>query len=197
MTKILIVLFFSSFLSSAWAQSCFPLYQAEADKIQKRDGFTDHIGGQFYINNGQIGYYPGIPFQGKIHNWARDLVDAIKWGPYTYPYQSEDPRKAWLKSFRSAAGKDCDLPKDDHQKLRSMLEEMMEDGSFCPEGKILESTFLKPKANFKKIFKEAVKNNRFPQYCQSKAVVDESFRQVKEAGEQGGQDSKKPANQKQ
>jgi len=180
MIKICLTLVLISLLPQAFAGSCFPLYEAEAERIQKKDGYTDHVGGQLYINNGQLGYWPGIPVQGKIANWARDLVDAIKWGPYWNVYPTEDARNAWLEDFRVSVRKDCDLDMDNHDKLRSMLQELMEDGSFCPGDKILESTFFKPKANFKKVFKQAVKDNRFPQYCQSKAVVNESFRDVKE-----------------
>jgi hypothetical protein len=183
MIKLAFVLLLSSSLSHASSVSCYPLYQAEAERIQKKDGFTDHIGGQFYVNNGQLGYFPGIPVQGKIANWARDLVDAIKWGPYWNVHPDADPRNAWLEDFRVSVRKDCDLDMDKHDKLQSMLNELMEDGTFCPGGKMLESTFFKPKANFKKVFKQAVKENRFPQYCQSKAVVNDSFREVKEVEE--------------
>ena len=174
------------------AESCFPLYEAEAQRIQDKDGYTKNVGGQVYVQNGQLAYWPGIKVQATIDNWARDLVAAIKWGPYSITFSSEDPRKDWLEGFRKSIKRDCDLPENNHDKLRSMLTELMEDGSFCPNNKILEPKFFGGQKAFKKILKQAVKDQRFPQYCQSKAVADDSFRDVKDVNEQ----SKKSRSQK-
>lgn len=190
MRKLILLCLALSFSTTPFAESCFPLYEKEADRIQDKDGYTTNVGGQIIVQNGQLGYWPGIKVQAKIDNWARDLVDAIKWGPYIYSFSSEDPRKDWLEGFRKSIKKDCKLSEDNHDNLRAMLSELMEDGSFCPEGKILSpSKFFGTKGAFKDILKKAVKDNRFPHYCLDKSIVDESFREIKNVNE--SKDSKK------
>lgn len=186
MIKLISVLFIAvvSFEVSA---DCFPLYEKKAEEIQKKDGYTTSVGGQVYQNpySGQLGYWPGIKVNADIDNWAEDLVAAIKWGPYIYSFKSDDPRKEWLEAFRKAVKKDCKLPEDNHDKLRAMLKELMEDGSFCPDGKIIEHKFLKGKNPFKDVLKKAVKDQRFAHYCQDESVSDDSFRKIKEVDEAG------------
>ena len=168
---------------TTWGASCFPLYEKKADEIQERDGYTKEVGGQLYVHQGQLGYWPGIKVQAKIDNWARELVDAVKWGPYIYTYSSEDPRKDWLEYFRKSIKADCKLPENNYDHLREMLKELMEDGSFCPGDKILEVKLLKGKSEFKKIFKKAVADQRFTHYCGNKEINDDSYRDVKDIDE--------------
>lgn len=186
MLKLIPVLFITltSFELSA---DCFPLYEKKAEEIQKKDGYTTSVGGQVYQNpySGQLGYWPGIKVNADIDNWAEDLVSAIKWGPYIYSFKTDDPRKEWLEAFRKAVKNECKLPKDNHDKLRAMLKELMEDGSFCPDNKIIEHKFLKGKNPFKDVLKKAVKDQRFAHYCQDESVSDDSFRKVKDVDEAG------------
>lgn len=162
------------------ADSCFPLYDQESKRIQDKDGYTKNVGGQVFVQNGQLGYWPGIKVQANIDNWARDFVDAIKWGPYIYSFSSHDPRKDWLEAFRKSIKKDCKIPENDYDKLRAILTELMEDGSFCPEGKILRPKLLGGKSAFKKILKKAVEDQKFAHYCQDRSIVDESYREIKD-----------------
>lgn len=166
--------------SFTYAQDCLKLYEAKASEIQKKDGYKTHVGGQVIIQNGQLGYWPGIEVNADIDNWAEDLVAAIKWGPYSYPQRDDDPRKAWLEAFRKEIKSDCKLPKDNYDKLRSMLKELMEDGSFCPNGEILHHTLIGGKRAFKKVLSEAVKDQRFVKICQGKDVADTNDRSKKE-----------------
>ncbi len=119
--------------------------------------------------------------QAKIPNWSRELVEAVKWGPYTFTSNNEDPRKDWLETFRKSINEDCKLPKENYEQLRSMLNELMEDGSLCPNKKIIEPTFIQGKSEFRKILKDAVKSGRFDQHCQNLGVADDSHRQIKDS----------------
>ncbi len=175
---ILLILICSA--TSTYADSCYPLYENKSQEIQERDGYDTHIGAQIYIDHGHLGYWPGLPMQAKIPNWSRELIEAVKWGPYSFTASNEDPRKDWLETFRKSISDDCKLPKENYDQLRSMLNELMEDGSFCPNNTILEPKFLKGKSDFKKILKDAVKSGRFSQHCQNSAVVDESHREIKD-----------------
>ena len=166
------------------ADSCLPLYEKKAEEIQKKDGYTERVGGQIYINNGQLGYWPGIEVSAHIDNWAKDLVYAIKWGPGFFSYSKDDPKKEWLDSFRKAIKDECKLPHDNYDHLRAMLSELMEDGSFCPNQKIFDPGFFGGKGEFKKVLKEAIKDQRFSHYCLDKAVKDDSDRSIKSVDEE-------------
>ena len=183
MRKLTLLTLIITLSSPVFAESCLPLYEKKAESIQEKDGYSTSVGGQIVVQNGQLGYWPGIKVPAKIDNWARDLVDAIKWGPYIYSFSSEDPRKDWLEGFRKAIKKDCKLDENNYDKLRAMLTELMEDGSFCPEGKILGYKLFNGKKPYKKILQKAVKDNRFSQYCLDKSIVDDSFREVKNVDE--------------
>lgn len=179
--------------SSLLAESCFPLYQKVADDIQTKGAHDEYVGGQLYVNQGQLGYWPGMKVSGHVDNWSQELIDAIKWGPFIWSASSEDPRKDWLEAFRKSIKDECKLPKDNYDHLRAMLKELMEDGSFCPGNKTLEPKFIKGKADFKKILKEAVKDQRFAHYCFDKAVKDDSDREIKDVSEKSGKNSKASA----
>lgn len=185
MNRLLVLLLIFTSLPVS-AESCLKLYQKKASEIQEKDGYDTHVGGHLTINNGQLGYNPGIKVAGKIDNWARDLHDGIKWGPYSFT-SSPDPRKAWLDYFRKSVKDECDLPKEKHDHLRSMLLQLMEDGSFCPGGKILDEKGKKKV--YRKVLKEAVEAGKFPQYCKSKGVADDSSRVIKEVEEKSSKKS--------
>lgn len=172
------------------AESCLPLYEKKAEEIQKRDGYKERVGGQIYINNGQLGYWPGIEVSAHIDNWARDLVYAIKWGPGPFSYSKDNPSIIWLESFRKAIKDDCKLPKNNYDHLRAMLTELMEDGSFCPNQKIFDPGFFGSKSDFKKVLLSAVKDQRFAHYCTDKAVKDDSDRVIKSVDETETKESK-------
>lgn len=188
MLKPLIGVLLFSLSSPLLAESCFPLYQKVADDIQKKGAHDEYVGGQIYVNQGQLGYWPGIKVSGHVDNWSQELIDAIKWGPFIWSASSEDPRKEWLEAFRKSIKDECKLPKDNYDTLRAMLKELMDDGSFCPDGKTLEQKLLKGKSDFKKILKNAVNDQKFAHYCQDKAVQDDSHRAVKDVNDK---DSKK------
>lgn len=185
MIKLTIFSLLSLTLSTVALADCFPLYEKKAAEIQKKDGYSTSVGGHIYQNpySGQLGYWPGIKVAADIDNWAEDLVNAVKWGPYIYSFRSDDPRKAWLEAFRKSIKKDCKLPVENYDKLRAMLKELMEDGSFCPNNKIIDHKFLKGKNPFKDVLKKAVKDQRFAHYCQDESVADDSFRKIKDVNE--------------
>jgi len=58
-----------------------------------------------------------------------------------------------------------------------MLKELMEDGYFCPDQKILDTKGKKKL--YKQVLQEAVEANRFPQYCKSLGVKNDSSREIK------------------
>lgn len=175
------MLTFYSFSSPLWADSCWPLYQAKSDEIQKEGAHTKHVGGQIMVSNGQLGYWPGIEVSGHVDDWSKDLIDAIKWGPYAFNFSSEDPRKDWLEAFKNSVDDECPAAKD-FDVLRNMLKELMDDGSLCPQNKILEPKMIIGKRPFKKILITAVKDQRFPQYCQNNSISDDTTREVKDYG---------------
>lgn len=178
--KKIISLLIVSCSFSLWADSCFSLYQQKADEIQEKDGYTKNVGGQLYVNQGGgLGYWPGVKVQADIDNWAEDFVRAIKWGPNEYTFGKEDPRKNWLEAFRKSIKNECKLPEKKYDKLQAMLKELMEDGSFCPEGKILEPGFFGSKKAFVKVFRSAVQDKRFESYCDTTAINSDSYREVK------------------
>lgn len=187
------VLLFPTLVS---ADSCFPLYEKEAEGLRGEK----HVGGQFYVQNGQLGYFQGFKVTDNQFNWAANLVDGIKWGPYlTFGGgHSEDPRKDWLEVFRKSVKHECDLPQGEYTELRSMLKTLMEDGSFCPGNQIIKpSGWFETKGAFKKVFVNAVKDQRFPEYCHSKAVKDDSDRDMKEVSPGEKKSQKKSSASKQ
>lgn len=196
MLKLFLVILLN-FPALVSAESCFPLFEKMAQHIQEKDGYTTTVGGQVYVHNGQLGYWPGLKVQADIDNWAEDLVNAIKWGPYLYSMRSDDPRKEWLESFRKSISDECKLSKGDYTKLRSMLKDLMEDGSFCPQGKILSPGLLGNKGDFKKVLKQAVKDQRFSGICQNESVKDDSFRDVKDVEKSDKKPSRKSSATKQ
>lgn len=193
--KLFLLIFLSLFCNlSLWADSCFPLYQQKADEIQEKDGYTKNVGGQIYVNQGGgLGYWPGVKVQADIDNWAEDFIRAIKWGPNTYSFRSEDPRKDWLEAFRKSIKDECKLPDKNYDKLQAMLKELMDDGSFCPENKILEPGFFGSKKAFVRIFKSAVQDKRFEQYCDVRAIKDDSMREAKDTDSGNQKLPEKPA----
>lgn len=179
MVKLLLILV--TFLISApiMAASCNDLYEAKAAQIRKDKAYTTSVGNYLFISNNQLGYNPGIQVPGRVDNWASDFLDAVEWGPLFLSMTDENPRKDWLEAFRKSIKNDCDLPTNDYKILQTMLKELIDDGSFCPNNKILEPGFLKGKKDFKKVLKSAVQDLRFPEYCKKNSVSDDSSREVK------------------
>jgi len=164
------------------AGSCWEIYQAEADKINKEDGYSTHVGGQLYVHQGSLGYWPGIKVAADIDNWAEDLVYAIKYGPMIMFSSKADPRLDTLKAIYKDIKKICpiDDKKQKFETFRAMLTELMDDGSFCPDNKMLERPIFSRLKNFRKILKDAVVKGQFQAQCQGLAVMDDSSREVKE-----------------
>lgn len=192
MKKLICLLLVSSFSTSLYAEACWKLYEEESARIQKEKGHDTYVGGQVTVQNGKIGYYPGIKVAAKIDNWARDLIHAIKWGPIMYPRSEDEPRREWLEAMQKSIKSDCPIKEEEQfNTVRAMMTELMNDGSFCPENKMLEPGFWSRPKEFKKILKAAVKDNRFPQYCMGKFVQDDSSRDVKEVSNPGRAPTKK------
>jgi hypothetical protein len=158
----------------------------KAAEIQKKKGYTQSVGGQLYVANGQLAYWPGLEVQADINNWAEDFYYAIKYGSNHTEF---DPRLKWLKAFRRVVKDECDLSEHNHDNLRVMLKELMEDGSFCPDQKILDSKGKKKL--YKQVLQEAVEANRFPQYCKSLGVKNDSSREIKDIQEKNSRKSQK------
>jgi hypothetical protein len=179
MVRLLLILV--TFLISApiMAASCNDLYEAKAAQIRKDKAYTTSVGNYLFISNNQLGYNPGIQVPGRVDNWASDFLDAVEWGPLFLSMTDENPRKDWLEAFRKSIKNDCDLPTNDYKILQTMLKELIDDGSFCPNNKILEPGFLKGKKDFKKVLKAAVSDQRFPEYCKKNSAHDDSSREVK------------------
>ena len=165
------------------ASSCWALYEAKAASIQNKYGYKTYVGGHVYVYQGNLGYHPGLQVEADIDNWAEDLVHAIKWGPYMYSMRSHDPRKEWLEIFRKSISTECEVGSGDYEALRTILKELMEDGSFCPESRIIEPGFLSNKSDFKKVLRKAISDQRFQQICKNHAVQDDSYRRVKDIEE--------------
>lgn len=183
MTKHLLMSAVFLFPTLVSAESCFPLYEKMGAELRGEK----YVGGSLIVApGGQLGYNPGLKVTDNQFNWAQNLVDGIKWGPYMKigGGYSEDPREDWLELFRKAVKSECDLPKGEYTELRSMLKTLMEDGSFCPENKIIKPFgFFETKGDFKKVLVDAVEAQRFPEYCKSKAVKDDSDREVKDTSD--------------
>jgi hypothetical protein len=172
MKYILITFLLSSSLYAA--EGCWPLLQAEAKKINERDGYQQNVGGQVYILNGQIGYWPGITVNANIDNWAEDFERSIQYGPQFITFGNrEDPQKEILEMFRKDLDEDCILPKDNYKSLQAILKELMDDGEFCPENKLVSRPFLGRWKHYKRIVRDAVKSGRFQDQCQSVAIQDD------------------------
>ena len=164
------------------AESCWKIYQDEADKINKEDGYSTHVGGQIYVHQGSLGYWPGIKVAADIDNWAEDFVYAIKYGPMIMFSSKPDPRLDTLKALYKDIKKICPL-EDKNEKFdtfRAILTELMDDGSFCPENKSLERPLFSRWKNFRKVVKDAVNKGQFQAQCQGLAVLDDSTREVKD-----------------
>jgi hypothetical protein len=179
MLKIILPILVFSISTPILAASCNDLYEAKASQIREDKAYTNTVGNYLFIQNNQLGYNPGIQVPGRVDNWAQDFLYAIKWGPLYISMTDENPRRDWLEAFRKAIKNDCDLPTNDYKIIQAMLKELVEDGSFCPNNKILEPGFLKGKKDFKKVLKAAVADHRFPEYCKKNSANDDSSRQVK------------------
>lgn len=171
-------LFFPAVVS---AKSCWTLYEERQAYIQKEDGHQTYVGGHLYHYRGNWGYHPGFKVEAVIDNWAKDFLLAIKWGPNHYNIFSEDPRKELLETLRKAVSSQCKLTQGDYKELRSMLKDLMDDGSFCPANKITEPGFLGSRGQFKKVLIEAIESGRFNQYCNNPAVQDDTYRNIKDS----------------
>lgn len=158
---------------------CWELYKEEEKKIDQEGAHSVYVGGRFYQHSGQIFYDPGIKVSGPVDNWARDFNDAIKWGPASGYFAKKNQRQDWLEELQSAIENDCSSKNEDFESLRAMLSELMEDGSLCPEGKIIRPKLFGRKTDFKKILRQSIKDNKFTHLCQGPSVVDDSDRSIK------------------
>lgn len=179
--KLLLFILTLSFSSFTSAQNCSQIIRREADRINEERGYTTHVGGQFYVNpyNNQLGYYPGIPVAAKIENWARDLNDAILWGPYTLT-SGIDERREILEGFHRSIKRDCKLPDDNHRSLRMILRELYDEDVFCQNNTFLSRPFLRPWKNYHKVLVDAVKSGRFSEECAGVSVNSSTLREAKD-----------------
>ncbi len=156
------------------SEGCWPLLKTEANKINERDGYQESMGGQVYVLNGEVGYWPGITVDANIDNWAEDLQRSIQYGPQLITFgNQEDPQKTILEMFRQDLAEDCVLPKDNYKSLQSILKELMDEGAFCPENKLVSRPMLGRWKHYKRITRDAVKSGRFQDECQSVAIQDD------------------------
>ncbi len=163
------------FLTQAAFANCFPVYEKESKRISDKKAYTVRVGDQLTIQNGQLGYDPGIEVAGKVDNWVRDYLEAIEWGANSI--EKEDPRRDWLSALYKSVKRECpQADKNQYKILRSMLTELMKDGTLCPGDQVLKSTVLAPYASFKKALGSAVKDQRFVDLCQNKVVSNSSDR---------------------
>lgn len=179
--KLLLFVLTLGFSTLTSAQNCSQIIRAEADRINEERGYTTNVGGQFYVNplSGQLGYYPGIPVAARIDNWARDLNDAILWGPYSFT-SGIDEREVILNGFSKSIKRDCKLPDDDYRTLRFMLRELFDEGAFCKDNTFLDRPFLRPWKNYHRALVDAVKSGRFSEECAGPSTVSSPDRTSKE-----------------
>lgn len=179
--KLLLFILTLSFSSLTSAEICSQIIRAEAERINKEHGYTTYVGGQFYVNpyNNQLGYFPGFPVPAKIDNWARDLNDAILWGPYIFT-SGIDERREILKGFERSIKRDCKLPDDNHNSLRKMLRELYDEDVFCQNNTFLSRPFLRPWKNYHKVLVDAVKSGRFSEECAGPNVNSSTLREAKD-----------------
>ncbi len=182
--KLLLFLITLSFSSMTSAQNCSQIIRKEAERINEERGYTTHVGGQFYTNpwSGQIGYYPGIPVAAKIDNWARDLNDAILWGPYSMT-SGIDERREILEGFHRSIRRNCKLPDDNHRTLRMMLRELYDEDVFCKNNTFLDRPFLRPWKHYHKVLVDSVKSGRFSEECAGVSVSNSSVREPKDVSD--------------
>lgn len=165
------------------AEGCWPLYEAEASRINERDGYKQRVGGQPYVTpGGQLGWWPGIEVSADIDNWAEDMVLAIKYGPMIMFSSRPDPRREFLEAMQSQISEDCQLAdkKEKFEGLRELLTRMMNEGDFCPGGNRIETRFFSRWSQFKKTLRSSLAQGKFQELCQGPAVVDDSNREVKD-----------------
>lgn len=200
MKKFILMTFVLSFVSSTYAgTSCYSLYAKKSEEIREKKAHNVHLGGEFIVINGNVTIVPGVSVPAKINNWAEDLLSAIKYGPEMYGWSEENPKRDWLENLNSAIKRHCRLDDDPyHTTLREMMNELMEDGSFCPDSKVLNSSLFTPYKHFKRIMKESVQSGRFSDRCGGK-VVDNSDRSPKnvERGLAGSKSMKEKNSSKQ
>lgn len=182
--KVVILLLCALSASATHGASCWSLYEAEQKKIDEEGAYSTYVGGQFYQVGGQLGFDPGIKVAGYVENWARDFLDAIKWGPSTHMFERKHHRKEWLETLQSSIDKNCKIKSEDFEDLRSMLRVLMDDGSLCPDKKILKPGFFGSKGSFKKVIKTAIKEHKFTEYCQKEAIQDDSDRHIKDISQE-------------
>ena len=151
--------------STVLAQDCWKLYQAKEAKIEKNQAHTEQVGNGFIFFNGQAYYNPGLTVAGETDNWAKDFLNSITMSPSVLSIVDDEGIQSWHKAFYSAIEDKCHLPKDDVSSLQKILKSLMDDGSFCPEGKILHPHFIMGKKPFKEILQQAVASKRFQEDC--------------------------------
>lgn len=180
MGKYIIAVILGILSSQLRAESCWPIYEKEAKKIAEKSVQETTVGNHFYLNQDNLHYWPGTTIKTAGPNWVNDFTFAIKWGPSFYK-SSNDPRLSWLQSLEDSIKSDCMLEDKNFESLRAMMKDLMDDGSFCPQGKILKLGAFQNKSKFKKVLKAAVSDGRFAHYCDNKSLSDDSFREVKDA----------------
>lgn len=192
--KSLIAVFVFLVSGSVSASACLAQYEAEAKRINERDGYKERVGGQPYVTpGGQLGWWPGIEVSADIDNWAEDLVLAVKYGPMITFSSRPDPRREFLEAMQSQLSEDC-RPADQKEKfegLRQILTRMLEDGDLCPGGQRMSPGFFSRWGEFKRVFRRALASGKFQEQCQGSAVVDDSSREVKDVPAQPRRSSPK------
>lgn len=180
MKKLILFTTLVSLTSYSFGSSCYSVYEEKAEQIRKDKEEYTQLGGEFIVISGHVSYHPGITVPVKVSNWARDYIDAIKYGPELMSWSEENPRAEWLNSLYASIKRDCRLEADPSMTIfRGMLHDLMEDGTMCPDGDTVKRTFLKPRGHFKAVLKDAVRSGRFADKCSLKEIADDSYRVTK------------------
>lgn len=110
-----------------------------------------------------------VSYSDDTFNNAKHLYLAADGGSFP-TYGSSDPVGKLIKLFRDEIAEDCYLPTSDDTIVRSILKELMDEGDFCPNNKMLERGSIFVWSKYRKVLLHAVKSGRFQTECQSVAV---------------------------
>lgn len=175
MIKKFVILVFIVMNSYAQEPSCFKIYEEEKARLDKKFKQTKTVGQSLQIHNQQFILFPGREVSVPVESWVSDFLGAINSQSLWSDLDQEEEKI--LKGFRNAIKDECPLKKKDYSVVIIMLKEAMNDGTFCPDRKMIDRPLLAPWKKFHQALVKKIEAGAFQEHCVDKNLtIDQSQR---------------------
>jgi hypothetical protein len=155
---------------------CFKIYEEEKARLDKKFKQTKTVGQSLQIQNQQFIFFPGHEVSVPVKSWVSDFLGAMNSQSLWSDLDQEEEKV--LKGFRNAIKDECSLKKKEYSVLIIMLKESMNDGTFCPDGKMIDRPLLNPWKKFHEALIKKIESGAFQEYCVDKNLtIDQSQRE--------------------